>query len=1299
MGFESTMRTGPLRRTATVAILVLATVLVAWVTPLGAPSPSGPPAPPVGDSFGTLQGTSSATHAPSGMEVEVAPAFAPSAGIVAARPLPVSDPLTVVVGLGVPDPPSLAALVSDLYSPGSPQYHAFRTSSELAREFAAPASAVSAARAYFAGFGLAVDPSPDHLLLSVTGPSSQIGAAFGTTFEEYPAGNGHWFVSHPTPARLPAVAPWSGAYGLGNETAVAPATAGAVPLLSHLVPSVACSGTSAPLAPCQVWQAYNMTSLIGGGVNGTGRRVAVVDAYSSAETQDQLSTDLTSFDLQNSLPPAAVSFVYPDTDPTTLNSSANAGWNFEDALDLQWAHAAAPGATIDMTFSPNAGAGLYEAVDWLVAHQAVDVISLSWGEPDVGAFNAYDTACTVGCNASTDGSYGIFSPVLAFAAAEGISVVAASGDCGASDGTSGLSTNFPASDPDVTGVGGTQLSVMPSGSYLSETAWSGNSSGAASPGCSNQGGSGGGFSPFPRPWWQVGFPAAGSEGRGVPDVALDASTPAMVVIGGTDSAVGGTSLATPIWAGIATIADQYSGGRLGLLNPSLYAIAAGPNYVRDFHDIESGNNGYPAVAGWDPLTGLGTPRVASLLVNLAPSLPEASSSLASFVYGTPRFGPAPLTVSFHLNVTGGTGVYPLEGISFGDGNASFATDGNTTYTYTAAGVYSAQAYVADSAANYSTSPPIAVVVGGGVGLAVTLHASVVTPAVGAPVLFSVSVAGGVAPYTYNLSFGDGTFLDGATTATVTHGFGAAGSFCAAVVVADSSVPVDGEASPRVAVGVGGAALPDCRNDTTPLTMTATPAVGVRDAPADFPDLFSVSGGSGAEGTLPPAVQYASRDPYLAACECAIFRSAGAFTVTGNASDSEDEEASATTNVTVAPPLDANFTAGPMYGPAPLTVAFRATASGGYGTDVATTVWTFGDGTMATGVGALHLFTRPGWFEAVGHLSDLGHGNASEAFLIDVLPAAGSAAPALTATIRPAVDVPFGTTVNFSAQSQTANGSPVPSVFRWIIAPDSGAYQSAFNWTLSAPFPGRGNRTLTGSLTATALATGLPVEAGFGLANFSVLEPGAFSPRANALVFSDTGGPPVGADVLTWWGNATGTAPGTFGIVWYSGDGSFTTDFEAQFLFHPGEFTVLVVLRDSFQDVGYDVHPVEVLGGLSLNASVTPSQGAAPLTIDFVATTTGGTGPPYRYAWEFGDNTSATTANGSHTFADPGVYEVVLSVFDSGLEGVARAWNVTVVAGPASGTLLTVTVLLVGTGAGVALAVVAGRRPARGPPTI
>jgi subtilase family serine protease len=100
-------------------------------------------------------------------------------------------------------------------------------------------------------------------------------------------------------------------------------------------------------------------------------------------------------------------------------------------------------------------------------------------------------------------------------------------------------------------------------------------------------------------------------------------------------AAGGTSAGSPLWAGLAAIANQMAGHPLGFLNPALYKIAAGPNYARDFHDVTNGNNsydqdgvsvpGYDAVPGWDPITGLGTPNAQYLLPDLIAAVGASGS--------------------------------------------------------------------------------------------------------------------------------------------------------------------------------------------------------------------------------------------------------------------------------------------------------------------------------------------------------------------------------------------------------------------------------------------------------------------------------------------------------------------------------------------------------------------------------------------------------------------------------------------------------------------------------------------------
>jgi subtilase family serine protease len=253
------------------------------------------------------------------------------------------------------------------------------------------------------------------------------------------------------------------------------------------------------------------------------------------------------------------------------------------------------------------------------------------------------------------------------AAQNGVSVLGSSGDTGTANiektpvrpGGSLIpfpTVEWPASDPLVTGVGGTALCTDPTNTTArvadstdppaacraapgqAEIVWGELSRGIAT---------GGGFSHvFAKPAYQNQLPAnstAIGAMRGVPDVALQASprTGALVFIslppdgsGGLRCGsspcstgwydIGGTSLACPQWAGMVAIADQLNGGGLGLLNPALYKLASDPvAYARDFNDITVGNNqadpsvpGYPATGGWDPTTGLGTPNAANLVPNL-----------------------------------------------------------------------------------------------------------------------------------------------------------------------------------------------------------------------------------------------------------------------------------------------------------------------------------------------------------------------------------------------------------------------------------------------------------------------------------------------------------------------------------------------------------------------------------------------------------------------------------------------------------------------------------------------------------
>jgi hypothetical protein len=1220
-------------------------------------------------------------NASAAARVEIAPGFSPTVDRPLLGSANASGPLDVTVGLAGRDAGGLADYLVELYSPGSPLYHHYLGPAQLASRYGAAPGTISSASSYFRSFGLAVAASPDGLLLDVSGTSAAVGDAFHTSFDRYGTGPTSWVVSHPTPAELPASIAWSGALGLGNATALVPASTG--PLVTGAVvgPDASCP-TGSPYAPCEVWGAYDLGDLISNGTDGKGLTIGVVDTYDGQESQTQLATDVADFDSDFDLPAPPLHFLYPVATTTDLNATNNE-WAFEEALDLEWAHASAPGAAIDMAFSPNSGVGLYEAVDYLVSHDLVNVLSLSWGEPDVGIYNAYQGPCNSACNASTDGSYDILSPVLEFAAAEGISVFAATGDCGASDGTSGVATNYPASDPYVTAVGGTDLVVSGSDGWGSESGWSGNSTGASSPGCYNQGGSGGGYSPLPRPYWQSGPGLSAGSTRATPDVSAVASPGVQVVEHAAVYSVEGTSVATPIWAGIAAVAGQASGAPLGFLNPALYSVLRSGGYSTDFHDITTGNNGYSAGPGWDPVTGIGSPVVGALIPALSRTS-VAPSTLAVDLNASTTGGAAPLDVTFFENATGGSGTYPIQGFYFGDGTAAPSVDGEGTHVYATPGVYAAQSYAWDSSGNVAQSIPLAIVVGGGSTLSVALNATNRTPAVAQSVTFYANASGGIGPYTYDFSFGDGTFLNGTSSTAVTHSYLASDGYCAVAIVEDSATPADGGESAPVAVSVGGAPAPDCAIDRGARTLSVVPDVTARDAPADFPPLFRVSGGVGSYSE-----QLVSSDPYVAACDCAIFRAPGTFSVNVFVNSTGAAPLSASTTVVVSPTLQASYEVSSTTGLAPLTVNLQALVTGGTGTN--TTWWNATDGSAGSGPIAAFDFPTPGEFWVVAHTEDGGDGNASEAFLVDVLAVPGTG---LAATVEPAVDIASGATVTFTASTIDAS---VSAAFAWTLGDGATAYTATAQRTYYAPANGGGGPNLTGSVRAT-LRTGAVVSAEFDLHPFFAVEPNGLIPATDALSMTDVPGADSGVPPLGWTGVATVSGPGALNVNWTFGDGARSSGSTGSTTFdRVGEFTVTVEATDSFGDTAWDVHGVSVATSpIILTATATPNGAAAPVTVELRANATGG-GPPYSYTWSLPGASPAHSAETNYTFLNTGDFNATVTVTDTYGQQANSTLSINVTAPPGPGPRplgpipLVAIVLGVGTATAVVLAVIGGRR--------
>ncbi|MGP8109122.1 MAG: PKD domain-containing protein [Thermoplasmata archaeon] len=1205
---------------------------------------------------------------PASTSIRVAPGYAAPSGVETLGPLFPSTPLDVAVGLASHDPTGLAALVDAQSVPGTPTYRAYLPASEAASRFGATASAIQTATRYFESYGLTVASSPDGLILDVQGASASIARAFGTSFDEYRSPAGRTYVSHPTPAALPSIAPWIGVLGLGNVTSMVPSV---TPEAPGAAPAAGCT-PGVDLTPCDLHVAYSLNPLLANGTNGSGVRIAVVDAYSGDEPADRLKSDFSNFANDTGLAAGNITFRYPDPTTIDLNSTGtNTGWPLEDALDVEWSRAMAPGASIEMTYSPDAGPGLYAAIDWLVGGGRADVISLSWGEPDVGIYNAYQPpVCQTECNASTDGSYAVLSPVLELAAAEGISVFAASGDCGAADGTSGLSTNYPASDPYVTGVGGTYLSIDTNGTYRSEWAWNGSEAGSSAPGCINSGGSGGGYSPFPTPWWQVGLGFSGPN-RGAPDVSADASDPVEIYAGGGLSGVEGTSVATPVWAGIAADADQYAKVDLGFLNPSLYRILNSSNYSSDFHDILLGNNDYAAGHGWDAVTGIGTPIVSALVRNLVSTSGAGVSNLSTTVTASPTSGSAPLTTTLNLTATGGSGVYPLEGISFGDGNASLFPGGSTDYTFAQAGVYEVQSFVFDSVGNEAVSPAAVVIVGGGVRLSVQLAASNATPTTGAVVNFTATVTGGTAPYSYDFFFGDGSSITGNRSHVAVHAYPAAGVYRAEVAVHDSASPTDGGASSAVNITV---------QTPTPFTILANTTEGVRDAAADFPALF-VTRGSGPGSGHPTTTTLGSADPYTKACGCTVFRTAGTYNVSEWINDSSGILATANATVTVAPPLNVTFTSSTQAGPAPLTVVFSsAVVSGGFGADAATTGWRFGNGSGAVGQSVTAVYSTPGEYVAIGSLSDLGHGNASEAFVVDVEPAHGAVPVGVTATISPAVNVSSGTTLTVTAGLI----GPAGEIVFWSLGDGHSAYGPLVEETYFGPLPPADSNTLSASFDVEDSYLNTLLTVPITLPRFFATEPGGFLPGVDTLTLSTDVRPGLGVVPFNVSVNGNSTGPGGATLEWRFGDGNSSILEATTHSYRiPGGYTLEGYATDALGDRATSDTAIVASAPFGVVAGPNTGSGEAPLTVTFSASAYGGNGPPYGYNWSLPDGKTVGGPVMALTLSSGGTYTVTLNVTDRAGTLIQRSWTVSVTSAP---VLTFAEIVAISTGVGILAAV-------------
>jgi kumamolisin len=397
-----------------------------------------------------------------------------------------------------------------------------------------------------------------------------------------------------------------------------------------------------PFNPDQLAKLYNFPA----DADGSGQTIGIIELGGGYRPQD-----LETYFGKLGLPVPTV--VPVSVDGATNSPSTADSDDGEVVLDIEVASAVAPGAKVVVYFSTNdrASHGFLDAITKAVHDRENNpsVISISWGGPE---------------DPSAAGFQKQFDQVLQAAAMLGITVCVAAGDDGAADigprGWDGKAhVDFPASSPFALACGGTRLLVSDD-AITHETIWNQHRADLrAGPDGSFGSGGGGVSGAFPLPAYQkgAGVPAslnpAGFRGRGVPDVTGDGDPDSgyNILVDGQQIPIGGTSAVAPLWAGLIARLNQKLGGRVGFINPQIYAL---PTDSGAFRDITEGSNrctyknfhnvGYDAVSGWDPCSGLGSPNGLALSNLLKPS-PAAPQELPRARKTSPRKLEGPLTAA------------------------------------------------------------------------------------------------------------------------------------------------------------------------------------------------------------------------------------------------------------------------------------------------------------------------------------------------------------------------------------------------------------------------------------------------------------------------------------------------------------------------------------------------------------------------------------------------------------------------------------------------------------------------------
>jgi kumamolisin len=603
--------------------------------------------------------------------------------------------MTVTVGLKLNHEHALDTFLKALQDPASPSYRHFLTPTEFVQEYGPTRAQVQVVERYLRSEGVEVTGvARNRLLIRTEGAVQSYEQALGVVLNDYMYHGRVFYAPSQDPVVPVAIAADVQSFiGLSDAAIMRPMNIRAPVVTSRLT----ASSTPAGYSPQQIATVYDWPSITNT-ANGSG----VTIANATAESTNLSTSALDTFWNQYGLPNHTVTVI--SVDGTTRST----GGTIETTIDEERSGAMAPGATLLVYDADSAtDQDFTDTYNKIVTDNTAQVMTTSWGEPEADASSA---------TLSTDD--GIFKQ----AAAQGISVFAAAGDNGSSDGTSNPDTaDFPSSDPYVLAAGGTTLTLTSSGTRSSEIAWS----------------SGGGAesSVFSEPSWQVGNGVPQNGFRNTSDLSMDAdpNTGYSVYEGGSWSVYGGTSFVAPQLAGLwADGVSDDSGTSLGQANQAEYGVANSSNYANDFYDVTSGSNGaFSAGIGWDHPTGWGTPVAKNLIANIVTpttggggiAAPTASNGTVTTSEGTAVSGtlsatgpsgasltfaivsqPANGTVSLTDTSTGAFTYTPNTGFTGTDSFTFDASDsGGTSNTASESVTVNAPAVAAPTAANGSVT--------------------------------------------------------------------------------------------------------------------------------------------------------------------------------------------------------------------------------------------------------------------------------------------------------------------------------------------------------------------------------------------------------------------------------------------------------------------------------------------------------------------------------------------------------------------------------------------------------------------